>query len=126
MSPPRWRSVTTTDRAPGNDDLFHALAARARAASDGSLVLAVILGLAATLGIALWRPVAWLLLVSLGVVAAAFGAWGIADRELADHSRGISATLLRGVRLLSVVVGACAASVAALKVLGAVLGTWIS
>ncbi|MFL5617997.1 MAG: hypothetical protein ACJ79A_06315 [Gemmatimonadaceae bacterium] len=118
--------MTTTSHA--SDDLFHALATRARATSDGRLVLAVISGLAATLGMAVWRPVGWLIIGSIGVCAAAFGAWGIADRELAERGamNGSSVVVLRVVRVVSVVLGACAALVAALVVLGAVLGTWIS
>jgi hypothetical protein len=111
-----------------DEDLFHALAARARATSDGRLALAVILGLAATLGIAMWRPPAWPLLGSIGICAAAFGAWGIADRELAEHSttHRLSTRILRIGRVVSLVVGTCAAIVAAFATLGVALGTWIS
>jgi hypothetical protein len=49
--------VNTT---PANDDLFHALAARARATSDGTLALVVIVGLTA---------------VIRGVLGAALGTW---------------------------------------------------
>jgi hypothetical protein len=118
--------VTTTSHS--SDDLFHALAARARATSDGRLVLAVIGGLAVTLSAAVWQPVGWLVIASTGVCAAAFGAWGIADRELAERGamNGSSVVVLRGARAFSVVLGTCAAIVAALVVLGAALGTWIS
>ncbi|HKH93725.1 MAG TPA: hypothetical protein VKA54_18115 [Gemmatimonadaceae bacterium] len=111
-----------------DDDLFHALASRARSTSDGRLVLAVVLGLATTLVIALWRPPAWLILGCVGIGAAAFGAWGIADRELAERSatRDVSVVMLRGVRILSIVIGCGAAIVAALRVLASALGTWIS
>src|SRR5215207_3603857 len=90
-----------------NDDLFHALTSRARATSDGRLVLAVILGLATTIVIALWRPPAWLILGCVGVGTAAFGAWGIADRELAERSvaRDVSVVMLRGVRIVSIAIG---------------------
>src|SRR5947208_1900396 len=119
--------MTTTSHS--TDDLFHALAARARGTSDGRLVLDVIVGLAAALCIAVWRPPAWLVFGSIAVCAAAFGAWGIADRELAERgaTNGSSpVALLRGVRVFSVVLGTCAAIVAALTVLGFALGTWIS
>jgi hypothetical protein len=113
----------------GSDqDLSHTLATRARATSDGRLVLAVVVGLSTTLGIAVWRPPASLLLGSIAVGAASFGAWGIADRELAEHraTRRVSAGILRIVRGVSLVVGTCAAIVAAFAVLGVALGTWIS
>jgi uncharacterized membrane protein YidH (DUF202 family) len=118
--------VTTTPHS--SDDLFGALATRARATSDGRLVGAAIGGLAATLGIAIWRPFGWLVLGSAGLCAAAFGAWGIADRELAERgamSRP-SAVVLRVVQVGSVVVGSCAAIAAMLVLLGGALGTWIS
>ena len=118
--------MTTTSRS--SDDLFGALAARARATSDGQLVLAVICGLAATIGIAIWRPFGWMVIGGIGLCGAAFGAWGIADRELAEREavRGSSAVVLRVVRVASVIVGTCAAILAALVMLGGALGTWIS
>jgi hypothetical protein len=111
-----------------NDDLFHALAARARATSDGRLVLDVIVGLTAALVIAVWRPAAWLVPACVGICAAAYGAWGIADRELGERAvrSGPRIVLLRGMRVGSIVVGVAAAVVAVLRVLGAALGTWIS
>ena len=118
--------MTTTSHS--GDDLFGALASRARATSDGRLVGAVICGLAATIGIAIWRPFGWLVIASIGLCAAAFGAWGIADRELAERAamRGSSTVVLRVVRVGSVIVGVCAAIAAVLVVLGGALGTWIS
>lgn len=119
--------VVTLSMNP-DEDLFHTLAARARATSDGRLVLAVIVGLTTTLGVGVWRPPGWLLLGSIAIGAAAFGAWGIADRELAEHpaTRRLSAGILRIVRVASLAVGTCAAIVAAFAVLGVALGTWIS
>lgn len=111
-----------------NDDLFHALAVGARKTSDGRLAIAVISGLATTLIVAVWRPAGWLIIGTIGACATAFGAWGIADRELAERhaTSRASAVVLRGVRVFSVVLGAAAALVASLVVLGAALGTWIS
>jgi hypothetical protein len=121
--------VNHVDTTPANDDLFHALAARARATSDGTLVLVVIVGLTAVIVVAALRPPAWLSLASVGVCAAAFGGWGIADRELAERAgnsgRG-TVNVLRAVRFLAILGGTCAAIVIAFRVLGAALGTWIS
>ena len=110
-----------------SDDLFQALAVRARATSDGRLALAVMGGFATTLSMAVWRPAGWLIIGGVGLCTAAFGAWGIADRELAEScaARSIS-VVLRGVRVLSVALGVCAAIGAALALLAAALGTWIS
>jgi hypothetical protein len=105
------------------------LAARARAASDGRLVVDVIAGCCAALGVGLWRPAGWLVLLGASLCLAAFGAWGIADRELRERSIAASAV---GVRVLSVirgaaaVVGAVAAVGAMFAFLGIALGTWIS
>ena len=117
-----------TATSHSSDDLFGALATRARATSDGWLVGAVIGGLSSTLGIAIWRPFGWLVIGSMGLCAASFGAWGIADRELAERGamHGPSAVPLRVVRAGSVIVGTCAAILAVLVVLGGALGTWIS
>ena len=118
--------MTTTPHS--SDDLFHALAARARATSDGRLVLAVIGGLAAAIGAAGWRPSGWVVIASIGTCAAAVGGWGIADRELGERAArsGSSVAVLRAVRVICIVLGTCAALVTALKVLGTALGTWIS
>lgn len=112
-----------------NDGLFDVLASRARAMSDGTLVIVVLAGLTAAMVVAIWRPAAWMVLGSIGVCAAAFGGWGIADRELVERAvTGGRAALaaLRTVRLLALLTGIGAAFVAALRMLGAVLGTWIS
>jgi hypothetical protein len=117
--------MTTTPHS--SDDLFHALAARARATSDGRLVLAVIGGLAAAIGAAVWRSSGWVVIASIGTCAAAVGGWGIADRELGERAtRNGSVAVLRAVRVICIVLGTCAALVVALTVLGTALGTWIS
>ena len=97
--------------------------------SDGTLVLAVIVGLSVAIVVAFLRVPAWLLLASIGVSAAAFGAWGITDRELSERTGAKGRTVvitLRGLRLVALLTGACAAMVAAFRVLGVALGTWIS
>ena len=111
-----------------NDDLFHALAARARAMPDGSLVLVVLAGSATALGVVVWRPAAWALLSSLALAAAAFGGWGIADRELAERGAAppLQSRVIAVVRGACLVLGACAAVVALFSLLGVALGTWIS
>ena len=98
------------------------LAHRARAASDSRLVADGTLGVAAAALALLFRPKGWLLLLSAGLCFAAYGAWGITDRELHDHPAG----WLRTLRASAVVMGALAALVLVLTILGAALGTWIS
>ena len=105
------------------------LAARARAASDGRLVVDVIAGCGVALGVAVWRPVGWITLLGAAMCLAAFGVWGIVDREMRERAETPHAYVLRVlsmVRVAAAVVGALAAVTAILAVLGVVLGTWIS
>jgi len=103
------------------------LATRARAASDGRLVVDVIIGAAAMTAALVWRPFAWVALLSAGCCFAAFGAWGITDRILHERrdpdrwtpvlrlGRG-AAAIIGGLAGLSLILSACALA----------LGTWIS
>lgn len=105
------------------------LAGRARAASDGRLVLDVLGGVLAASALALWRPPAWLLLFGAAVCFAAFGFWGIADRELRERSaspasRGV--WTLEAARWVSGLVGLLAVLLVIFTILGRMLGTWIS
>lgn len=106
----------------GEQSLPEFLAQRARAASDSRLVLDASLGVAVAALAVLFRPRGWLVLLGAGLCFAAYGAWGIADRELRDHP----APWLRALRSTSVVVGGLAALLVILTVLGGALGTWIS
>ena len=112
-----------------NASLPRVLAARARAASDGRLVVDVVGGLLSALGVAVWHPAAWLILFNASVFLAAFGIWGIAEREIGEHPSDTRSPLVRSLRVVQVValvVGGIAAIVACLEVLGLALGTWIS
>jgi hypothetical protein len=105
------------------------LAARARAASDGRLVADVIIGCCAALGVATWRPIGWPALLGVSVCLAAFGAWGIADRELRERAKLPHARVVRVLviaRVAAAGIGALAAATAMFAVLGMMLGTWIS
>lgn len=107
-----------------------ALAARARAASDGRLALDVAGGVVAALGVAIWRPSAWQIVLSAAVGLAAFGAWGIAEREITERadvsSRRRIVLLLRVLQGISVAAGILAVLLAGFFVLGVGLGTIIS
>jgi hypothetical protein len=105
------------------------LAARARAASDGRLVADVIAGCCAALGVTVWRPAGWLALLGVSVCLAAFGVWGIADRELRERVNAPRARVVRVLATLRVAAagaGALAAIATMVAVLGIMLGTWIS
>ena len=105
------------------------LVARARAASDGRLVLDVLVGSLVALAEAVWRPTGWISLAGLSMALAAFGIWGITDRELRDRASTAPVWVVRLLTLLrAVAVGlGFACGVGALFAgLAVVLGTWIS
>jgi hypothetical protein len=109
--------------------LIEFLAARARAASDGRLVLDVLGGTVAALGLSVWRPVGWIGLASLALALAAFGLWGIIDRELRDRAASgppVVVRLLAIARAVVVALGFCCVIGPLFLGLGVVLGTWIS
>jgi hypothetical protein len=84
----------------------------------GGLLVAAIAGFA--------RPWAWPLLLSAALCFAAFGAWGIADRELTDRgdaSPTAGVRLLRALRLVAIAVGTAAAVTLLLTALGIALGS---
>lgn len=109
--------------------LVDVLVARARAASDGRLVADAIGGLVTALGFAFWHPSGWLIPFGAAISLTAFGAWGVADREITERSTGTGVRwvpLLRFVKGLAVAAGAFGAGIACFTALGLVLGTWIS
>jgi len=122
--------MTMLDSASRNDaSLTDMLAARARGASDGRLVLDVVGGLVVAIVFVLWRPIAWLIPFGISLCFLSFGVWGIADRELGERTGEASETLiatLRAARGAAGLVGGAAAIFTVLVALGAALGTWIS
>ena len=103
------------------------LAHRARTASDRRLVADAVGGILVATAVAIWRPGTWVLLLCAALCFAAFGLWGIADREWTDRS-----THARNVRTLGIlrtaaaVLGALAGAGLLLSGLSLALGTWIS
>ena len=117
----------TRSTLPADASLPQVLADRARTASDGRLALDVAIGIVVAAAAVMFRPPGWVLLASAAGCFAAFGGWGIADRELAARSTSTSRPrVLQIVRILSAMIG----SVCAVMLLGGVLftalGTWIS
>jgi hypothetical protein len=112
-------------------NLVDFLTSRARRASDTRLVLDAAIGLVAALIALIWRPAGWHLIVSAALCFAAFGGWGITDRELresgvaAAHSIG-ALKMLRITRAIAASVGTLGAAAFLVGLLGVALGTWIS
>ncbi len=112
------------------------LAQRARRASDRRLALDLALGTAAAAALTIVRPSsAWVLLVAAATCFAAFGAWGIADRAIAEAEEGAllpegsTASPARGARIargLAAFVGTLAGLVLAFGTVAYLIGTWIS
>jgi hypothetical protein len=116
------------DSPVAHDEGFAAvLAGRARAASDGRLILDVAVGLLVVLATAIWHPRAWIIPLSIGSTLAAYGAWGLIDREIAERSAGGGFVRALGIlRGLVVVAGVLSAGVACFAILGFGLGKWKS
>jgi len=119
------------ESAPGEaagENLPRFLMRRARQASDGRLVLDVVVGLAAILLALLWQPSWWLPLVSGALCFVSFGLWGITDRVLRERgaSSGVVPHSLRLARAVVTLLGALATIVFLLSLAGLMLGTWIS
>ena len=111
---------------PPDEGLSAFLTARARDASDGRLILDVAVGLLVALALLIWHPRAWLAPFAMGTTLAAFGAWGLADRELAERAETSGphgARALRILRVVFAVAGGLAAVVACFALLTLALGT---
>jgi hypothetical protein len=108
------------------ESLFGVLAAGARRASDGQLVLAVVAGLTGATAIPLWALAWWRWSLPL-VAVAAFGGWGIFDRVA--HERAIAQgpgfgghRALGVARWVTAALGGCAVVAAGLLFMGQALG----
>lgn len=103
------------------------LARRARHASDRRLAIDAAAGVLAAAVFAVLRPPLWLPLVALALALAAFGAWGILDRETADAtSSGRNTRPIRLARGVVGVAGALAALFFGVTLFFALLGPIIS
>lgn len=121
--------TTTPNHAePG---LTEFLSARARHASDTRLALDAAGGVLVAVAAAIWQPAGWLLLLPVALCFAAFGGWGIANRELGElTARPAPAPRMvrafRALRGTAATVGLLAGVAALLQLLAFALGTWIS
>ena len=105
------------------------LVERARGASDRRLAVDAGLGTLVACALAFWRPAAWLPLFGAALCFAAFGAWGIAMRELGERaSRGETSggRALHALRMIAALAGGAGVALLLLGGLGTLLGTWIS
>ena len=114
------------DSPAPSENLFQFLRARARAASDGRLLLDVAAGILATVAVLAWRPWFWRPLLSVALILAAFGGWGMVDRELGERAGAMNAgwRLLPGVRVLLSTLGWLAFVAFVVSALALAIGEW--
>lgn len=105
----------------------------ARRATDGQLVACVAGGLVAiatfvtAMLLGVEHAFRWWPGVLPAALVAAFGTWGIADRELSERRvRGVAQPILILLRATAAVAAGAVAGIGALLFLRATLGTWIS
>ena len=118
---------TNGEESVAHPTLGQLLSARARGASDLRLAIDVAVGVVIAVAVAVWQPPAWPVILAAGLCFGAFGAWGIADRELRE--RGEAATSVRWLRVVrqaAALLGVLAAVALLVGVLALALGTWIS
>jgi hypothetical protein len=101
------------------------LANRARLASDRKLVVDASSGLVAAVSIAILRPPLWIPLFGLACSLAAFGLWGILDREVGEVNPSSRRALVIA-RGLVAAAGAFAAILFGVSLFFAMLGPMIS
>lgn len=118
-----------TDEPGQSLSLPQFLAQRARNASDGRLVLDGAAGLLLATGAAVARPLGWMILAPAGGCLAAFGFWGIIDRELSERRPRIGTVaraLLQTARVVAAGLGVLGGLGVIYGSLAVMLGTWIS
>jgi fatty acid desaturase len=102
---------------------------RARSASVRRLSIDLALGVAGFAAALHWRPTAWLVVASLGMIFFAYGGWGISDRSrsiatMRDNRR--SRALLEVLCFALAAAGVLATAALLYTVWAMALGTWIS
>lgn len=112
------------------EHVFALVAKLARRASDGQLVAAAILGIAAAATIGLLAPRWWFAALPLLCVGS-FGVWGIADRTAAERLEKLGPMFaghraLAAVRIAAVTIGTLAASLMLLTLAMVAVGPWRS
>lgn len=123
--------MTDPDRSRDEgENIFSVVAALARRATDGQLVLAAATGIASAALIGLVRPTWWFLALPLLCVGS-FGVWGIAERTTAERVARLGPSFpgqraLAGVRAAAAAIGTLAGLLALLTLVARALGTWIS
>ena len=125
--------MTDSEPRRGDDDgenVFALIARLARHASDGQLVVATAIGIAAAAIVGLVAPDWWFVALPLLSVGS-FGVWGIADRTASERSARLGPEFggrgaLASIRALAAVVGTVTGLLTLLVVVARMVGTWKS
>ena len=120
----------TLRRRDDGESIFSLVAQLARRATDGQLVVAAGVGVAAAALIGLIRPSWWFVALPFLCVGS-FGIWGIAERTSAERHARLGADFagrrtLVGVRAAAAIIGTLAGTLALLSLVARAIGTWIS
>ena len=112
------------------ENVFALIAKLARRASDGQLVAAAAVGIAAAAMIGLLVPSWWFAALPLLCIGS-FGVWGIAERTSAERLAKAGESFggrraLAVVRMSAAVVGTLAAALTILTLAAMAIGTWKS
>lgn len=125
--------VTDPEPRSRNDDgenVFALMARLARRASDGQLVVAAAIGIAAAAIVGLVAPGWWFVALPLLSVGS-FGVWGIADRTATERSARLGPEFdgrgaLASIRAMAAVIGTVTGVLTLLVVVARMVGTWKS
>lgn len=125
--------MTDSHSRPHDDDgdsIFAVAAQLARRASDGQLVAAAAVGIAAAAIVGLVLPHWWFIALPLLSVGS-FGVWGIAERTSAERLARLGPEFagrrtLASVRVTAAIVGTLAGTLALLTIVARMVGTWRS
>lgn len=117
-------------RDPDGENAFALIAKLARRASDGQLVVAAAVGIAAAALIGLLVPDWWFAALPLLCIGS-FGVWGIAERTAAERLAKAGPSFggrraLATVRVTAAMVGTLAAALTILTLAAVAIGTWKS
>ena len=120
----------TLRRRDDGESIFSLVAQLARRTTDGQLVVAAGVGVAAAALIGLIRPSWWFVALPFLCVGS-FGIWGIAERTSAERHARLGPDFagrrtLVGVRVAAAIIGTLAGTLALLSLVARAIGTWIS
>ena len=114
---------------PADSTLGEIVSGWARSSSNRRLAIYAGAGTVIATAAYLLQPPGWFVIACIATCAASYGAWGIADRELIERPlprTGAVTRLLQVSRVVTAIIAIAAVLILARRVLGVVLGRFIS